>query len=162
MVGQKILKKSSPVWGKTASVRVVDVYTSETTQSGEFQASLVNPVTQDASTLPDDFDWALEVGFLPGVTDNIGHTATELLSLSCHSERSAKREVEESRQHQAQNQPDPSTAGVRPSAQDDNTIYSAKLYLISGDLDKADVETLAGEISNSLIQRASIQKPRRF
>ncbi len=113
--------------GKAASVRVVDVYTSENpkAQSAEFIGSLTNPVTQKSDQMPDDFDWALEIGYLPGVTDNVGHTASELLELA--------------------------------GAQNDNECYSARLYLIKGKLSKTDIESLAGELSNKLIQRASIK-----
>lgn len=68
----------------SAKVRAVDVYSSESphANSDAFKQSLANPVTQKINETPDDFDWALEIGFLPGVTDNVGHTASELLELS--------------------------------------------------------------------------------
>ncbi len=81
-------------------VHVADVYTIENDISDPEDIhntlqSFTNPVTQTAfvledgkspaddyiSTLP-DFDWALEIGYLPGVTDNIGHTASELTKLT--------------------------------------------------------------------------------
>lgn len=70
--------------GKKTSVRVVDVYTSENevADNDNFKSSLANPITQKINAELGDFDWALEIGFLPGVTDNIGHTAEELLKLS--------------------------------------------------------------------------------
>ncbi len=113
--------------GKDAQVRVVDVYTAENPIAAQdiFTSSLANPVTQAINQTPTDFDWALEIGYLPGVTDNIGHTATELLKLA--------------------------------GANDNTEVYSSKLYLIKGKLSKADVEKLASEISNKLIQRASIK-----
>ena len=44
---------------------------------------LHNPVTQKFSInkpfSPPEFDWAVEIGFLPGVTDNVGKTAAETL-----------------------------------------------------------------------------------
>lgn len=88
---QKMISKL----GKTASVRVVDIYTSEdqTVESDTFTSAVANPVTQKLNQIPDDFDWALEVGFLPGVTDNVGSTASELLELAgandanCYSSR---------------------------------------------------------------------------
>ena len=125
---QKALKSK----GINASVRVVDVYTSEHPKAGEsgFINSLTNPVTQKAGTLPGDFDWALEIGFLPGVTDNTGHTAQELLTLA--------------------------------GANNDNECYSSRLYLIKGNAKKADIEGLAGELSNKLIQRASIKSKSEF
>ncbi len=43
--------------------------------------SLVQPVTQryliNEPFLPDNFDYAIEIGFLPGVTDNVSHTVRE-------------------------------------------------------------------------------------
>lgn len=68
----------------TAQVRAVDVYTSESPAASDitFASALANPVTQKINETPNDFDWALEIGFLPGVTDNVGHTTSELLALT--------------------------------------------------------------------------------
>ena len=80
--------------GIKAKVRVVDVYTIEEDISDPANLNacikaLANPVTQKAYLAPvedkaayGDFDWAIEIGYLPGVTDNIGHTASELTALS--------------------------------------------------------------------------------
>ena len=42
---------------------------------------LTNPVTQQATIhqpiTPSKFDWAIEIGYLPGVTDNVSHTVKE-------------------------------------------------------------------------------------
>ncbi len=67
-----------------ATVHVIDVYTSENKAITEtdFITSVCNPVTQVANDTLPDFDWALEIGFLPGVTDNVGHTAQELIKIS--------------------------------------------------------------------------------
>src|SRR5690606_7442287 len=80
----KTLEKLLAAKGKKASVRVVDVYTSEnkTITSKTFVESVANPVTQQVNAEYKDFNWALEIGFLPGVTDNVGHTAAELLALA--------------------------------------------------------------------------------
>ncbi|MFK7840258.1 MAG: AIR synthase-related protein [Bdellovibrionales bacterium] len=125
----KTLEKSLKSKGKDASVRVVDVYTSEhpAASAPNYTKTLSNPVTQETDSLPTDFDWALEIGFLPGVTDNIGHTASELLTLS--------------------------------GADNDNDkdVFSSRLYLIKGSLNKSDIEDVAQDLSNSLIQRASIK-----
>ena len=129
----KSLEKIILTEGKTANVRVLDVYTSENdiAASPEFIGSLTNPVTEKSNPELKDFDWALEIGFLPGVTDNVGHTASELLELV--------------------------------GADNDNAAcYSSKLYLIKCDLDKSDVESLAKKISNSLIQRISIKSSDEF
>lgn len=85
--------------GIEASVRVVDVYTIEDdiadpANLNECMGALTNPVSQKSFVLTDtdglpegyqqtlgNFDWAVEIGFLPGVTDNIGHTASEITAL---------------------------------------------------------------------------------
>src|SRR3989338_3252262 len=41
---------------------------------------LTNPLIEASTTgrfIPKSFSWAIEVGFLPGVTDNVGHTVAE-------------------------------------------------------------------------------------
>lgn len=86
-------------------IRVVDVYTVEQPIKSQEKIkdclkSFTNPVTQRAFVIGEnnapandywdtvgDFDWALEIGFLPGVTDNIGHTAEELTTLTLGDER---------------------------------------------------------------------------
>lgn len=85
----KVLEQNIARTGKKASARIVDVYTVEhdIEKAANVQAlskSFVNPVTQ---TLLErggegDFDWAVEIGYLPGVTDNIGHTVSELAALT--------------------------------------------------------------------------------
>src|SRR5574341_683596 len=64
------------------SVRTIDVYTLDGNLSPEELSVLgekvfVDPVIQDFSEKPlaDDFSWLIEVGFRPGVTDNVGTTA---------------------------------------------------------------------------------------
>jgi phosphoribosylformylglycinamidine synthase II len=128
----KTLEKTLIDKGFKASVRVVDVFTSENPKAADpaFAASLANPVTQKVNSKLDGFDWALEIGFLPGVTDNIGHTASELLSLI--------------------------------GASNDNACYSSRLYLIKGNLKESDVQALAAELSNKLIQRATIKDAKAF
>lgn len=119
--------------GKSADVRVVDVYTSENkaVESKEFVSGLANPVTQKINAQLEDFDWALEIGFLPGVTDNIGHTASELLALA--------------------------------GATNDNECFTSRLYIIKGKgLDKSDIQKLASSLSNSLIQRVQIKNYTEF
>jgi len=118
--------------GKDASVRVVDVYTSESAAANDltFVESLANPVTEQINPTLKDFDYALEIGFLPGVTDNIGHTASELLTLA--------------------------------GAGNDNACHTAKLYLIKGAVERSDIETLSAQIANSLINRISIKDAASF
>jgi len=71
------------------NVSVADVYTLDL-QDLQFREKLeatarllANPVSQtariDEPQSPGQFDWAIEIGYLPGVRDNIGHTTTELM-----------------------------------------------------------------------------------
>jgi phosphoribosylformylglycinamidine synthase II len=85
----KALEQSLIRSGKNAKVKIVDVYTIENDikDPANLQAlakSFVNPVTQKLMNKGDEgaFDWAVEIGFLPGVTDNIGHTVSELAALT--------------------------------------------------------------------------------
>lgn len=105
----KVLESNMARAGKKASAKIVDVYTVEhdIEQPELLAKSLVNPITQsyrifsplnppasggktDGENPPplaggqggEDFDWAVEIGFLPGVTDNIGHTVSELSTLT--------------------------------------------------------------------------------
>ncbi|MCS7200201.1 MAG: AIR synthase-related protein [Caldimicrobium sp.] len=73
-----------------------------------------------------DFDWALEIGFRPGVTDNEGKVAEEALSYMLHRPL------------------DPLTEGV----------YFSKLLLLKGNLDRDEVERIAKDLlANELIER---------
>ncbi|MBI4361145.1 phosphoribosylformylglycinamidine synthase [Candidatus Micrarchaeota archaeon] len=71
---------------KVENVRLVDVYTLSRDfsrkQLGKIGSILANPVFQDFTVdkaTQTDFDFAVEVGFLPGVTDNVGTTAQEMI-----------------------------------------------------------------------------------
>ncbi len=71
------------------TVRTIDVYTIEGTVSEQAlkeiaAGPLLDPVIQRAAInrgLAESFDWLIEVGFRPGVTDNVGRTATEAIRL---------------------------------------------------------------------------------
>lgn len=126
LTGQRVTLKS---------LQIVDVYTlnlsCNTREIAVLKQTLTSPITQsgmiqDSDPLPDlDFDWAIEVGFLPGVTDNIGTTATTLLADQVPRFKRAKLQV-----------------------------YSSKLYLLSGLLSENEVASLAGTLYNPLIQHA--------
>src|SRR5579864_75365 len=69
------------------AVRVVDCYTIDANldkkQIEKAKDLLANPLMQTATDylLPTThFSYAIEIGYLPGVTDNIGHTAKETLA----------------------------------------------------------------------------------
>jgi len=84
----KLAKIRSMGFSGVKSVEIADVYTvSSPKLSGQdFQKCgelLSNPVTQGFAVgkpfQPKKFDFAVEIGFLPGVTDNAGNTAVETI-----------------------------------------------------------------------------------
>jgi phosphoribosylformylglycinamidine synthase len=119
-----------------AEVRTIDVYTIdaaltpaeiEQAASGPFS----DPVIQEWSIdrpLGSAFDYVVEVGFRPGVTDNVGRTAREAVSYLTG----------------------------RPFAADEGVYYAVQ-YLLKGTSSAADVEKIAtGLLCNTLIQRYSV------
>jgi len=67
-------------------VAITDCYTIDKTftpqQTAKAFRLLANPLLEQANEkplAPKTFDWAVEIGFLPGVTDNVGNTAKETL-----------------------------------------------------------------------------------
>jgi len=137
--GLKVLKKIRQNLGIEAkSVKLIKVYLVE----GEFdqevlkflaESALCDPVIQIyalgrhlAAILPVEFDWLIEVGFLPGVTDNEGKTAEEALSYILG----------------------------RPLDPLKEGVYFARQYLISGNLTREETERIARELlANELIER---------
>jgi len=116
-----------------ASVRIVEVYTIV----GDFTSDelerlrtelFTDPVIQVSSVsepLPKEFDYLIEVGFRPGVTDNVGHTSVAGIR------------------------------DVIPSASERVVeVYTSKQYLLKGCSSADDAEQIAsGLIANDLIQR---------
>jgi phosphoribosylformylglycinamidine synthase II len=119
------------------SVRTVDCYTIDASLP-KAQLKLLaadaysDPITQVWAVdrpLAKNFDWAIEVGLLPGVTDNVGRTAREALE-ACLT--------------------------VRLKAEE--KVYTSRQYLIQGRLSKAEVERIAAELlGNPLINRFEIR-----
>ena len=117
-------------------VRTLDIYTLDTdlakeelerVASGPFSDPVIQIWSIDRP-LAAGFDFAVEVGFRPGVTDNIGRTAREAVAY---------------------------LAG-RPF-DDGEGVYYAVQYLLKGTLAQTDVEKIAtGLFCNTLIQRYSI------
>jgi phosphoribosylformylglycinamidine synthase len=93
---------------------------------------LSDPVIQHYAVgkpLAVDFDWLIEVGFRPGVTDNVGKTAREAVELLLHD-----------------------SLGQRKI-----NVYTSRQYLISGKISRTDVEKVtSGLLSNELIERQQI------
>ncbi|MBI5614254.1 phosphoribosylformylglycinamidine synthase, partial [Candidatus Gottesmanbacteria bacterium] len=127
---------SSLGFPKVQRVRVVDVYTVEkqvtNTELKKIGSVLSSPVSQSVyvdTFFPNkSFDWAIEIGFLPGVTDNVATTAKEcaadLLNFSFESSEG---------------------------------VYTSTLLFLTGSFSRLDVEKIALSFANPLIERVSIK-----
>ncbi|MFA6991807.1 MAG: AIR synthase-related protein, partial [Candidatus Gracilibacteria bacterium] len=92
------------------------------------QRYLVNDYNKD---IP--FDFALEIGFLPGVTDNVANTARE--------------SVEDL---------------MKTKFKDEESIHFSKLIFLKGNLSEQDIEKIGDGMYNGLIQRISIKSHGKF
>jgi len=137
-VGEKVRSKIEHELGLAVeSVRTVDVYTIDTSlesrqlialAQGPFSDPIIHVWSIDHA-LAQDFDWVIEVGLLPGVTDNVGRTAKEALE-----------------------------ACLKMCLKDEERVYTSRQYLIKGELSPNDVEHIAtGLLGNPLIQRFEIR-----
>ncbi|MFP4108795.1 MAG: phosphoribosylformylglycinamidine synthase subunit PurS, partial [Desulfonatronovibrio sp.] len=91
---------------------------------------LFDPVLHSPSYSPqaDGFDWIIEVGFRPGVTDNEGRTATQTLQ---------------------------TVLGLKDEKV---RVYTSRQFLIRGALDRAQVEHIARDLlANELIHRFQVK-----
>lgn len=121
------------------SVKTINVYTINSEfKEGELKKIaenlLVDPIVETYSidsplgAVWGDFDFAVEVSYLPGVTDNAGRTATEGIGLIFPGK----------------------LGGVK-------RVYSSVQYLISGNIKIDDAETIAKKLlGNGLIQKFTV------
>ncbi|MGE4298260.1 MAG: AIR synthase-related protein [Desulfovibrionaceae bacterium] len=138
MAGRRVAGSIKTNLGLDAAVRVTKIFTCDGLSAAQIdllleRAALHDPVLHTASLAPApaDFDWALEVGFRPGVTDNEGRTARESVLL---------------------------VAGIAKADAAPVRVYTSNLHLISGDLTRAQVEHVARDLlCNELIQRFDIK-----
>lgn len=118
--------------------KLVDVYT-VSTLSRDFTANelkriaaqLINPVVQEFKideATKDRFDFAIEVGFLPGVTDNAGSTA--------------KQTIEDF---------------FKIRFKDGEAVHTSQLFFISGSLSAESVRKLAETLANPLVHNVRIK-----
>lgn len=121
---------------------LIDTYTiKKTLSSVELKAIsqiLHNPVSQTADTkiLPRNlgsFSWVIEVGFLPGVTDNVATTIKESIQDLLTSQ-----------------------------FESDEGVWSSQLIFINGQLTDKEVTQIAQGFANPLIQRIAIKSHANF
>ncbi|NCC24305.1 MAG: phosphoribosylformylglycinamidine synthase [Deltaproteobacteria bacterium] len=120
------------------SVRMIKVFTIAGLDEPELQtvldrAALHDPVLHRASltSLASDFDYVIEVGYRPGVTDNEGRTARETLV---------------------------QVLGLSPERQANLAVYTSTQYLLRGGLNPEDPNHIVSDLlANDLIQRTFIK-----
>jgi phosphoribosylformylglycinamidine synthase subunit PurSL len=133
VAGEKLKARLKSDLGQDIDVHVVDVYTVdadipptviETLKTDAF----IDPVLQKGyvgERVEFDADWVIEVGFKPGVTDNVGRTAREVIE-----------------------------AITNRSFTEDEGVYTSRIYFLKGILSHDDVVGISeGILANTLINR---------
>jgi len=135
VVGEKFARKiKSELDMDVKGVRIVNVFTLEGLSQEQVdlaleRAALHDPVLHEVALEPlaRDFDWIIEVGFRPGVTDNEGRTARETLGVAL---------------------------GLSKDELESVKVYTSKQYLVTADMDEAGIQHVAKDLlANELIQR---------
>ncbi len=122
-------------------VYMVDVYLIDAplskTELARTGKLLVNPLLEKYSVgmplAPAVFEWAVEIGPRPGVTDNAGTTAREMLE-----------------------------DGLKKKFQPEEKVYTSRVFFIHGDIHKKEVQCIAEAMYNPLIERATIKNKKEF
>lgn len=146
-----------PFGKKIESIAFIDVYSVEKKlteqQLSKAASALTNPIIQKATIGIDHysnpppfsspfprgrlggghFTWAIEVGFLPGVTDNLATTAKEIIA---------------------------DLLKIRFSQ--DEGMYSSQVTFIKGDITEQQAWQLANSLYNPLIQRAIVKNSKEY
>ncbi|UCF30068.1 MAG: phosphoribosylformylglycinamidine synthase subunit PurS [bacterium] len=135
--GEWVVQEAGSLTGITLrSVRTANIYTLDMDLPGDVLEKIASgpfsdPIIQEYSIggpISSDFQILIEVGYKPGVTDNVGRSAGEAVSQILE----------------------------RPLAGGE-AIYTSIQYLIDGDLSHADAERLASQVlANDLIHRWEI------
>jgi len=131
----RILERRLKNLGKDAEINVSLGYTIQKDFSDEQLRSIASSLSNDIvhkvrinKPTNLDFDWALEIGFLPGVTDNVAATTSEIINDLLN--------IDIGR----------------------NKVFSSKIIFIkSKQIQKHDVENLAKDLINTLIERYHIK-----
>jgi phosphoribosylformylglycinamidine synthase II len=118
---------------RTAAVYILNGSLFSTDLVALAEGPLSDPIVQDYTinkSFCDTFDWMVEAGFRPGVTDNVGRTAKEAVIIALD-----------------RNMPDPFS------------VHTATQYFFSGNISQKQIERISEEIlANTLIQTVKIHK----
>ncbi len=132
---------SLEIKNKIQDISVVDVYTIDKKidkkNTNNLSSLFYNPSVQQASTAsplhPKKFNWAIEIGFLPGVTDNIANTSKEMIEDK-----------------------------FKIKFTNGENVYSSQITFITGSLNESDIKRITESLYNPLIQRAVIKNLKDF
>ncbi len=138
-LGEKIKRRiNEHLHLPVAAVRTVEVYTldgeftrdeMERAAAGPLCDAVIQRYAIDAALVGDDFDWLIEVGFRPGVTDNVGKTAREAIAI---------------------------LLGI-PTASRPFRVHTSRQYLLRGTLSREEAERIASQLlANDLIERYEV------
>lgn len=127
--------------GKIKQVYLADVFSIEKkispSQLNKIIEALVDPLIQKAHInkpfTPQSFTWAIEVEYLPGVTDNIASTAKELIKDL-----------------------------LKTPFEDNEGVYTSQILFIDGTITKKEITIIAQSFYNPVIQRVSIKDYRQY
>jgi phosphoribosylformylglycinamidine synthase len=138
--GRKILRRIRDDLGLGVDdVRCLDAYIIDKGLDPESLETLVEEVFRDPviqlakidAPLEIPYDWLIEVGFKPGVTDNVARTAKECVQRT-----------------------------LNTVFQEDEGLYTRKLHLLRGNLSREEAESIArGLLANDLIQTWKVYGP---
>ncbi|MBI4094128.1 phosphoribosylformylglycinamidine synthase, partial [Candidatus Kaiserbacteria bacterium] len=116
----------------TAAVYTIDAALTAEQIRGSAER-LTNPITEQFFIgdvlAPDGYAYAIEIGYLPGVKDNLGATVQETIE---------------------------DTTGRK--FRDGEAVYSSRFIFFTGDISKSEVKGFARELHNPLIERSKIFK----
>ncbi len=137
-LGEKTKKRIIDNLGlPVAGAATIEVYTIEgELTAGELRRAAAGPLSDPViqayainKPLAKNFDWLIEVGFRPGVTDNVGKTAREAITLLL-GDSLGERKI---------------------------SVYTSRQYLVSGPISRADAQNIAsGLLANDLIERHQV------
>lgn len=127
--------------GRIKSVEIRESYTIDADLKKEelkkIAMVLANPLIEEAlvnkSEPPKKFNFVIEIGFLPGVTDNVGNTALETIGDL-----------------------------LKKKFKNNEAVYSSLLFFIDSNLKLNEIQAIAESLYNPLIQRAQIKSSREY